>query len=250
MRKLVIAMMLSATTACCHSPAMGPGAEEPHQGAVVRAFYGNPWEQHPRWGFGSGGPGGEPRAEHLEGRHRGEMMGKEMETYLYPPPLVMNFGREAGVTEDQMTKIRQDFFDTQSRVADLEPKLEKAHIEVQRLLASGQFDQAKILAQVDEASKAQAEIKQQRFAMLLRIRGLLSADQRQKLDAFESLDMALMNGQTKGMDHLQGGRRMRDRNSDTATVVMWRRLLRFCPDVIVARQPSTNVLGWRVVRSL
>ncbi len=186
MRKLVIAMMLSATTACCHChKPWDKSHEEPHQGAVVRAFYGNPWEQHPRWGFGSGGPGGEPRAEHLEGRHRGEMMGKEMETYLYPPPLVMNFGREAGVTEDQMTKIRQDFFDTQSRVADLEPKLEKAHIEVQRLLASGQFDQAKILAQVDEASKAQAEIKQQRFAMLLRIRGLLSADQRQKLDAFK-----------------------------------------------------------------
>ena len=110
------------------------------------------------------------------------MMGRAIETYLYPPPLVMNFGREAGVTEDQMTKIRQDFFDTQSRVADLEPKLEKAHIEVQRLLASGQLDQAKIMAQMDEASKAQAEIKQQRFAMLLRIRGLLSADQRQKLD--------------------------------------------------------------------
>ncbi|MBI5531575.1 MAG: periplasmic heavy metal sensor [Deltaproteobacteria bacterium] len=101
---------------------------------------------------------------------------------LYRPAMVLRFGAQAGVPEDKIAKIRQDFFDTQTRIADLEPRLKKARIEIQRLLAAGELDENKVFAQMDEVSKAETEIKKQRLGLMMRIRQSLTPEQRKKLD--------------------------------------------------------------------
>jgi uncharacterized membrane protein len=207
MKKPLMVMALAATMASCHchQPKEKASHAEP-QCASCPMAHGGSWQPGPQWGHERGEfddeEFGEPGEKHARGGKMDkmgggmEMMGDEMgmmgggmammmEGLLVPPQLVMHFGPEAGVSEDQMTKIRQDFFDTQTRVADLEPKLKKARIEMHRLLLAPQLDDAKILAQMDEATKAQAEIKKQRFAMMLRIRGLLTPEQRAKLEAMK-----------------------------------------------------------------
>jgi Spy/CpxP family protein refolding chaperone len=197
MKMPLMVMALAATMASCHCREPREKSHAEPGCANCPMQHAGPMEPGVQWDRGRGGPGGEDRWEHGDKPHLGEMMGGEMmgeemmgggmmaEKLLYPPPLLMHSGTEAGVTEEQMTKSRQDFFDTQTRIADLEPKLKKARIEMHRLLTAAQLDDAKILAQMDEASKAQTEIKKQRFAMLLRIRGLLTPDQRKKLDGLK-----------------------------------------------------------------
>lgn len=113
-----------------------------------------------------------PRAERVD------MVGMT----LYRPMMVVRFGPQAGVPEDKIAKIRQDFFDTQTRIADLEPRIKKARIEIQRLLAAGELDETKVFAQMDEVSKAETEIKKQRLGLMMRIRQSLTPEQRKKLD--------------------------------------------------------------------
>jgi Spy/CpxP family protein refolding chaperone len=50
------------------------------------------------------------------------------------------------------------------------------------LLASGEFDEARVFAQMDEVAKAESEIKKQRFGLMLRLRQILTPEQRKKLD--------------------------------------------------------------------
>jgi hypothetical protein len=105
--------------------------------------------------------------------------------FLYPPNLVLRFGDEIGVAPETMSKIRVDYFETQERQTDLRPRVVKAHLEIQRLLAAGDFDESKLAVQIDEVAKGEAETKKQQFALMLRIRQLLTPDQRKKLDALK-----------------------------------------------------------------
>ena len=102
--------------------------------------------------------------------------------FLYPAQLVLSRGEDVGVPADTLSKIRVEYFDTQQRVADIEPRVKKGQLEIQKLIAAGDFDEGKITAQIDEVAKAEGETKKQQFVLMLHIRQMLTADQRKKLD--------------------------------------------------------------------
>ncbi len=181
-RRSLMAVAVAGTLVSCHHhgdrlPAEGSGA--PAARATPIAF------EHPlatwqstgghgrnRWAMPGKGPG---PGEHGRGMHG--LMGN-----LYPPGLVLRLAPRAGLRDDQTAKIRQDLFDTNLRVVDLESKAHKSRIEIERLLSAAQPDEKALFAQVDEAAKAGAEIKKQRLDLMLRVRQILTPEQRKQLD--------------------------------------------------------------------
>jgi len=102
---------------------------------------------------------------------------------FYPPPMLLRRARQLDLTADQITKLRQEVLTTKSRSVELHAKIERARIEATRLLAADKVDERALNAQIDEGAKAQAEMHKLHVASMLRVRALLTAEQRQKLDA-------------------------------------------------------------------
>jgi hypothetical protein len=101
---------------------------------------------------------------------------------IYPPGVVARFGREAGVGEAQIAKVRQDFFDTLGKMSQQRAHAEQARIEIARALGDAKIDVAAIAKHVEEQAKAQAEAAKLWLGLLQRTRDGLSAEQRAKLD--------------------------------------------------------------------
>ena len=101
---------------------------------------------------------------------------------IYPPALVARYGKEAGVSDAQLAKMRQDFFDTQIKMSQQRAKAAEARIEIARALGEAKVDQAAVAKRVDEQAKAEAEVAKLWLALLERIHGALTPEQRSKLD--------------------------------------------------------------------
>jgi Spy/CpxP family protein refolding chaperone len=101
---------------------------------------------------------------------------------LYPARMLLRKAQEIGLTPDQVTKIRQEMLAAQGRAVDLMAKVGHARIEIARLLSADKADERAVDAQIDEAAKAGAEMHKLHLGALLRIRALLTPEQRQKLD--------------------------------------------------------------------
>jgi Spy/CpxP family protein refolding chaperone len=102
--------------------------------------------------------------------------------HFYPPQLLLRRSKALGLTPDQLGKIRQEILSTQARAVDLHAKVERAKVEVARLLAAEKVDERALSAQLDEAAKAHAELHKLHVGELLHVRALLTPEQRQKLD--------------------------------------------------------------------
>jgi Spy/CpxP family protein refolding chaperone len=127
-----------------------------------------------RHGWGHRGPGG-----------GGQEVLRELAAlgvHFYPPKMLLRRAEKIGLAPDQVTKIRQETLGTQAHAVDLLAKIEHAKIEVARLLSAEKIDEHAIDAQIDEAAKAQAEMHKLHLGAMLRVRVLLTPEQRQKLE--------------------------------------------------------------------
>jgi Spy/CpxP family protein refolding chaperone len=109
-----------------------------------------------------------------------------MGVHFYPPPVVLRRGKEIGLTPDQTTKIRAEMLATHSRGIDLHAKIEHSKVETARLLSADKVDEKAVLTQVDEGAKAEAEMHKLHVGTMLRVRALLTPEQRQKLEEHAS----------------------------------------------------------------
>lgn len=117
------------------------------------------------------------------GRQPGMMPGLgALGVRFYPPPMLIRRAQDIGLSQDQVAKIRQEVLTTQSKAVDARAKVERARIEVARLLSADKVDEKAVNAQLDEIAKAEAELQKLHIGTMLRVRGLLTAEQRQKLD--------------------------------------------------------------------
>ncbi len=117
--------------------------------------------------------------------HGGGEMARELATlgvHFYPAPSLIRRSKEIGLTPDQLTKIRGEMLTTQSKAIDLHAKVQHSRVEAARLLSAEKIDEKAVDAQIDEATKAEAEMHKLHVGAMLRIRALLTAEQRQKLD--------------------------------------------------------------------
>jgi len=102
--------------------------------------------------------------------------------HIFPPQMLIRRAQKIGLTPDQVAKIRQEMLSTQARSVDLRAKLEHAKIDVARLLSSEKVDEHAVDVAVDEAGKVEAEMRKIHVGAMLRVRALLTPEQRQKLD--------------------------------------------------------------------
>jgi Spy/CpxP family protein refolding chaperone len=105
-----------------------------------------------------------------------------MEGLLYPPDLVKKFGRQAGLSEEQLEQVRKDVLATQGQLIDVEAKLKKLHLEIEAAIADDATPIDAILAKVEAIGATETEMKKKHMALLVRTRRALTPDQRRKLD--------------------------------------------------------------------
>ena len=101
---------------------------------------------------------------------------------FYPPPILLRRSAEIGLTPEQIGKIRREVLTAHGHAVEIEAKVQKAKIEVMRLLTADKIDEHAIDAQIDEAEKAGAELRKLRLGVMLHVRDALTPEQMKKLD--------------------------------------------------------------------
>lgn len=164
----------------------GPGACEKcneHMAGGPMMHEGMKKARKPRGDRGPGGPGA-PALHGPPGAGGAEVMRElgALGVHFYPPPMVLKRAQELALTPDQVSKIRAEILGAQAKSIDLKAKAEHAKVEIAKLLAADKPDERAIGAQIDEASKAGAELHKLHMGVMVHVRALLTPDQIKKLD--------------------------------------------------------------------
>ena len=102
---------------------------------------------------------------------------------LFPPELVMQHQQEIGLRPEQRTSITRAIQDFQTKVVDLQWRMQEQSQRLVALLERPAVDQAAALAQVDEVLGVEREVKRAHLALLILIKNTLTAEQQAQLTA-------------------------------------------------------------------
>ena len=105
---------------------------------------------------------------------------------LFPPELVMQHQSEIKLTEDQRNALVAEIEKAQSRIADLQQRLQKEMEALGALLKKDDVDEQGALAQLDRVLNAEREIKRAHLALVLEIKNKLTTEQEVKLREIKS----------------------------------------------------------------
>jgi Spy/CpxP family protein refolding chaperone len=103
--------------------------------------------------------------------------------YLFPPELVMRHQSELGLTSSQQEAITRTMAETQAKLVELQWKFEAAMQTLTKALEKETVDEEAALAQWDQLSAVEQQIKKAHLGLLLRIKNQLTPDQQEKLRA-------------------------------------------------------------------
>jgi Spy/CpxP family protein refolding chaperone len=90
---------------------------------------------------------------------------------------------ELGITNQQSSEIEQIFQSTRPKLEASKDKIDKLEAILSQTIKDNTADLAVVGQQVDRLEAARADLSKTRTLMLYRMRGVLSADQRAKLQA-------------------------------------------------------------------
>jgi Spy/CpxP family protein refolding chaperone len=102
---------------------------------------------------------------------------------LFPPELVMQHQQDIGLRAEQRASITKAIQDFQTKVVDLQWRMQDQSQRLATLLEKPAVDQAAALAQVDEVLGVEREVKRAHITLLIQIKNTLSAEQQGKLAA-------------------------------------------------------------------
>ena len=102
---------------------------------------------------------------------------------LFPPELVMQHQQDIALRAEQRTAITKAIQDFQSKVVDLQWRMQEQSQRLASLLDKPAVDQAAALAQVDEVLGVERDVKRAHISLLISIKNTLSAEQQAKLSA-------------------------------------------------------------------
>jgi Spy/CpxP family protein refolding chaperone len=102
---------------------------------------------------------------------------------LFPPELVMQHQQDIALRAEQRTAITKAIQDFQTKVVDLQWRMQDQAQRLTTLLDKPVVDQAAALAQVDEVLGVEREVKRAHITLLIQIKNTLSAEQQAKLAA-------------------------------------------------------------------
>ena len=102
---------------------------------------------------------------------------------LFPPELVMQHQQDIALRAEQRAAITKAIQEFQTKVVDLQWRMQDQAQRLATLLAKPAVDQAAALAQVDEVLGVEREVKRAHITLLIQIKNTLSAEQQVKLAA-------------------------------------------------------------------
>ena len=106
---------------------------------------------------------------------------------LFPPELVMQHQQDIGLRAEQRAGITKAIQEFQTKVVDLQWRMQEQSQRLATLLGKPAVDQAAALAQVDEVLGVEREIKRAHITLLIQIKNALSAEQQDKLAAAKGM---------------------------------------------------------------
>jgi|ERR1044071_1390492 Spy/CpxP family protein refolding chaperone len=105
---------------------------------------------------------------------------------LFPPELVMQHQSDIKLTEDQRNALMDEIQKAQSRLIELQQRLQKEVEALSALLKQNKVDEKGALAQLDRVLNEEREIKRTHLALVLGIRNKLTNEQEVKLQEIKS----------------------------------------------------------------
>jgi Spy/CpxP family protein refolding chaperone len=156
--KPVLSIVLFATLSATLLPAQPPAGGPPQPGGGMDRGRGG-------WGGGEG--------------MRGGLRIGPPGIWWHNPDLI----QKLALTPDQQKKMDDILQQSRLQLIDLRANVEKQEVLMEPMLAANPPDTNKILAQIDQAAQARAELEKANAKMLLGIRNVLTPDQWTKLQA-------------------------------------------------------------------
>ena len=101
--------------------------------------------------------------------------------YLFAPDRVMSHSLEIGLQDTQKIAIRDEVQKAQGKFLDKQFELQAESEKMVKLLQAPSIDETRVLAQVDQILALEKEIKKTQVSLLVRIRNILTPEQRAKL---------------------------------------------------------------------
>ncbi|MGH7568420.1 MAG: Spy/CpxP family protein refolding chaperone [Gemmatimonadales bacterium] len=102
---------------------------------------------------------------------------------LFPPELVMQRRADIGLQPEQRATITKAIQDFQTKVVDLQWRIQEQSQKLAGLLGKPSVDPAAALAQVDEVLSVEREMKRAHMTLLIQIKNTLTPEQQAKLAA-------------------------------------------------------------------
>lgn len=106
---------------------------------------------------------------------------KAFDRHLFPPELVMQNQQKIGLRADQRTTISEAIQQLQSKVVDLQWKMQEETQKLGDIIAKSPVSETETLAQVDRVLAIERDVKRAHIAMLIRIRNTLTPEQQAML---------------------------------------------------------------------
>ena len=100
---------------------------------------------------------------------------------LFPPELVMQNQQKIGLRPDQRTAITEAVQQLQSKVVELQWRMQEETQRLTELLQHTPVNEAEALAQVDRVLSVEREVKRAHMTMLIRIKNTLTPEQQAML---------------------------------------------------------------------
>ncbi len=108
---------------------------------------------------------------------------------LFPPELIMQHQQDIALRPEQRTAITKAIQDLQTKVIDLQWRMQDQSQRLAAMLDKPTVDQAAALAQADAVLDVERELKRAHLALLIQIKNTLTAEQQAKLAAARAATM-------------------------------------------------------------
>ncbi len=162
MRKMIIAGILAMFAAAC-------------------------WAQE-----GAAGKGQDQNSPGSSSMRHARMFGMAFNEELFPPEAVMQSQQALGLTDDQKKSILDVMKDFSVKFTELQWKQGSEQETMSELLKQDKIDETKALAQLDKLMAIENEIKKVSLYNMIKIRNLLTAEQRSKMKSIRQSMMSKM----------------------------------------------------------
>lgn len=93
---------------------------------------------------------------------------------------------ELGLTEDQQTKIRDLFYNSQKEAIDLRATEQRTELDLRHAMSADTIDEKAVMKALDAHLAADGALKKNRVKLMIDLRKILSTEQWKKLDAMRS----------------------------------------------------------------